>query len=50
METTHDWLVNILALQIICIIGIGYRICLLAKRQLVLGKVKAPVQSLLRER
>ncbi len=50
METSHIWLVNILALQVICLIGMGYRICFLAKRSLLLAKAKAPVQSLVCDR
>ncbi len=50
METSHNWLVVILALQVICIVGIGYRICFLAKRDLVLAKVKSPAQPLVRVR
>ncbi len=45
METSYNWWVIIQALQVICIVGIGYRICFLVKRDLVLAKVKSPAQS-----
>jgi hypothetical protein len=48
METSHNGLVVILALQVICIIGMGYRICFLAKRDLVLAKAKVSTQPLAR--
>lgn len=50
METTHIWLVNILAMQVICLIAVGYRICFLAKRHLLMAEAKAPAQSLVRVR
>lgn len=50
METSHGWLIYILALQVIYLIGMGYRICFLAKRDLLLATVKSPAQSLVRVR
>ncbi|GEM_PF-4511801 len=46
METTHIWLVNIMALQVICLISMGFQICCLAKRDPFLAKVKAYHQTL----
>ena len=46
METEHTWLINILAIQIACLIGMGYRICFLAKRDLLLAKAKVSGQTL----
>lgn len=46
METEHTWLINILAIQVACLIGMGYRICILAKRDLLLAKAKVSGQTL----
>lgn len=50
METTHGWLINLLAIQVLCLIGMGFRICILAKRNLMLAQAKSPSPSLLRVR
>lgn len=50
METEHTWLINILAIQVACLIGMGYRICFLAKRDLLLAKSKTSNQNFLRVR
>ncbi len=50
MDTMHWWLIKIAAIQTLCVIGVGYGICVLAKKHLVPAKVKVPAQTLVRVR
>jgi len=48
METMHWWLIKMVAIQALCVIGVGYGICFLAKRRLVPAKSKVPAQDFVR--
>lgn len=48
MDTMHWWLIKMVAIQALCVIGVGYGVCLLAKRRLVPAKAKVPAQDFVR--
>lgn len=48
MEIMHWWLIKMVAIQALCVIGVGYGVCLLVKRRLAPAKAKVLAQDFVR--
>jgi hypothetical protein len=50
MDIMHWWMIKVVAIQALCVIGVGYGVCLLAKHRLVPAKAKVRAQGFVRIR